>query len=117
MYAWQVGHQRETNVSIYSKDAVYPTRMQPELLQQFLCISRRWRHFFGAGVASELSVVEEEEMGESDGPGKKRKMLDCATQTTPKKQKMVDGTRQMTPKEESRAGDFMNEMDSTETKN
>ena len=29
IYAWQAGHQRETNVSIYGKNAAYPTQMQP----------------------------------------------------------------------------------------
>jgi hypothetical protein len=110
MYAWQAGHQRETNVSIYGKDAAYPTQMQPELLQQFLRISRRWHRWFPSGV------VEEENIDESDGQGKKRKMVDSETQTTPKKQKTIDYGTQMTPKKESHAGDFMDEIDSPETK-
>jgi hypothetical protein len=41
-------------------------------------------------------------------------MVDSETQTTSKKQKTVDYGTQMTP--ESRAGDFMDEIDSLETK-
>jgi hypothetical protein len=133
IYAWQAGHQREINVGVYGKDAAYPTRMQPELLYQFLRISRRWHHFFESYVASEESAaVEKETLDESSGRGTKRKMVDCATQMTPskkrktvdyatqvtptKKQKTVDCATQTTPKEVSRADAFMNEIDSPETK-
>jgi hypothetical protein len=110
LYAWQAGHQRETNVGIYGLDAAFPTRLQPELLGQFLRISLRWHHYLGPGVA------EEKDIEGSDGRGK-RKMVDCATQMTPpKKRKTIDCTTQVTPKKENRPGNFMNEMDSPETK-
>jgi hypothetical protein len=79
IYAWQSGHNRITDISIYGLDNAFPTQMQPELLQQYLHISLQWHKYCGPGIATEG------DMKESDGSGKKRKMIDCATQTTPKK--------------------------------
>jgi hypothetical protein len=40
IFAWQVGHQRQTNVTVYGLDAGRP---QPELLDWYMHISRLWQ--------------------------------------------------------------------------
>jgi hypothetical protein len=46
-YAWQTGHQRSTNISTYGLNNTYPSRLQQELLKQYLCISEVWHKWIG----------------------------------------------------------------------
>ena len=45
VYAWQTGHQRSTNVSTYGLDQTFPSRLQPELINEYIRISRIWQIF------------------------------------------------------------------------
>ena len=47
IYAWQTGHQRSTNISTYGLNKAYPSRLQPELLKQYLRISEVWHKWIG----------------------------------------------------------------------
>ena len=42
VYAWQMGHTRKTNATIYGLDMAYPSQIQPELLDEYRCISVQW---------------------------------------------------------------------------
>jgi hypothetical protein len=47
VYAWQTGHLRGTNNGHYGLDVAYPSKLQPELLDEYRRISRRWQEWLG----------------------------------------------------------------------
>ena len=47
VFAWQAEHERVMNVSTYWLDQVYPSRLQLELLHEYLRISRIWHRWLG----------------------------------------------------------------------
>jgi len=100
IFPWQAGHQRRINVSVYGLDAAFPGRIQPALLRMYRQISRLWHSWLGLLKAEKetgdnsrinrdkrgLSMDEDEEGEEPMPARKRRKVIDSATQTTPKKE-------------------------------
>ena len=75
IYAWQTGHQRSTNVSTYGLDRVFPSRLQPELINEYIRISRIWHRWLGlwkgpiiAHVEGRPNAVREREMADDREP-------------------------------------------------
>jgi hypothetical protein len=59
VYAWQTGHLKDTNAGCYGLDVAYPSQLQPELLEEYRRISRRWQEWLGfrRREASMVNVV------------------------------------------------------------
>lgn len=81
LWAWQAGHQRETNAAVYATIAKFPHQFQPELLRLFRHLSQLW--WVWVGLASLMKMINEGEQG--DRVKKRKIMVESETQTTPKK--------------------------------
>jgi hypothetical protein len=58
IYAWQTGHQRSTNISTYGLDRAFPSRLQPELINEYIRISRIWHRWLGLWNGMVIAKVE-----------------------------------------------------------
>jgi len=102
VYAWQTGHQRATNVSTYGLDKAYPGNLQPELLRQYLRISRVWHGWIGLlepGVYCELGEKCDRGVNKVlQSPQRKRQNIDKESSINPqKRQRTGECDLQMSP--------------------
>jgi hypothetical protein len=94
IFPWQAGHQQRLNVSIYGLVAAFPGRIQPALLRFYWQISRIWHYWLRFLDPEELMDNERirEWINENESPEhetKRRKVVDSATQVTPKKESAI----------------------------
>ena len=67
IFAWQAGHQKRINVSIYGLDAAFPGKMQEALFSLYHRISRIWHHWLGLLKRNEMLTDRRRVIGEKRG--------------------------------------------------
>ena len=72
VYAWQTGHLKDMNTAHYGLDIAYPSQLQPELLDEYRRISRRWQDWLGF-IRNEIVMINAANQNQPRTPTKRKR--------------------------------------------
>jgi len=85
VYAWQTGHLKGTNNGNYGLDVAYPSQLQPELLDEYRRISRRWQDWLGF-IRKEIIMMNAVNENQPRTPTKRKRVDEIASEITDPKE-------------------------------